>query len=196
MSLSLIDKLSSIVNGLSATDAEHWSNICVTVALIAGLLLVLRLWGEYPESKRWKRTWLYKAAKLAVIIGVAGELIGDAGIFETSERLQQLTDESISANVNVEKAMLEQLRARGFTKDQFDSLVASLKDKFKEVTVHTLTDTEAYFFGQAIIYAFQKAGTTVHWARPIEPTEEFMIEGISSNGVELYVSRGTPGFKI
>jgi hypothetical protein len=193
--ISPISKFNSLIGGLSTADAEHWSNVCTAVALIAGFLLVIGLLGEYPDSRRWKQSWLYTIAKIAVIVGVLGELIGDAGIFKTSERLQQLTDESILKTVNVEKAMVQQLKGRGFTKEQFDGLVAALKGKIPEITVHTLTDTEAHFFGQAVMYAFQKAGTHVVWDRPTVETETFMVEGISSNGLELYVSQATPGFK-
>jgi hypothetical protein len=42
-----------------------------------------------------EKTLLYKAAKSAVIIGVLGELLGDAGIFEPTGRLQELFDAKV-----------------------------------------------------------------------------------------------------
>jgi hypothetical protein len=61
------------------------------IALIGfGLLLVFGLIGEYRESDKWKR-WV-KAFELMVIIGVAGELLADGGIYLFSSSLQTISD--------------------------------------------------------------------------------------------------------
>jgi hypothetical protein len=61
--------------------------------LIFGALLVVGLIGEYHKS--WNR--FLKSFELMVIIGVAGELIADGGIFAFSEHLQTIADIEISA---------------------------------------------------------------------------------------------------
>jgi hypothetical protein len=86
--------ISPSVGGLSAAQAENWAVIGIACAIFFGIVLVAGLCGEYPESDIWKKGRLYKAAKWAVIIGVFGELVGDATIFAASDRLQQITDES------------------------------------------------------------------------------------------------------
>ncbi len=180
---------------MSADSAELLSDVCWYIALIGGALLIGGLIGEFPEFERWKKSALYKAAKAAVIVGVGGELFADAAIFKAAERIQELTNQSILVNVNAQKAMLQQLKARGFTREQFDSFVDAVKGKWKEVSVYTLTDTEAYFFGQAIMRAFQKADVKVNWMRPTDPTDVFMVPGIPTTGVHLLVSKDTPGFE-
>jgi hypothetical protein len=64
-----------------------------------GLLLVIGLLGELARSKKWKDH--LRTFEVMVILGVAGELIGDGGIFVFSERLQAISDTEL-ALLNVE----------------------------------------------------------------------------------------------
>jgi hypothetical protein len=65
------------------------------IALLAfGALLVFGLVGEYTESEKWKKH--VKAFELCVIVGVLGELIGDAGVFLFSARLQTISQAEIA----------------------------------------------------------------------------------------------------
>jgi hypothetical protein len=79
-------------NSLSESEAKWWLFASELILLISAFLLTLGLIGEWPDSEDWKKRFLYQAAKSAVVIGVLGELLGDAGIFETSRRLQALQD--------------------------------------------------------------------------------------------------------
>src|SRR2546423_1832590 len=92
--------------GSTALHISEW------VVLLFGLLLVVGLIGELiPSLPRWNR-----AFEVMVILGVAGELVGDAGVFVSSERLQEISDaevaqahkESSAAN---ERAAILQLHA-------------------------------------------------------------------------------------
>ena len=75
---------------LSAVDAKWWLEASEIALLASAFVLTIGLVGEWPDSESWKKRKLYKLAKAGVIIGVIGELLGDAGIFETSARLQFL----------------------------------------------------------------------------------------------------------
>lgn len=81
---------------MSAADAEIFSDVCIVIAVIGGILLIVGLIGEFPESENWKKSFLYKCAKAAVIIGVLGELLADTAIFKAAEREQQLTNKSLN----------------------------------------------------------------------------------------------------
>src|ERR1700722_17734253 len=58
--------------------------------LIFGIVLVLGLVGEVAKSERWKKR--LRIFELMVIIGVAGELVADGGIFLFSRHLQTITE--------------------------------------------------------------------------------------------------------
>jgi hypothetical protein len=92
-----------------SVSAANWclgmSEICL---LVSAVVLTLGLIGEWPDSESWKKRKLYKFAKLAVVAGVVGELIGDAGIFETSARLTVLQQTAIEqANTKAANAILD-----------------------------------------------------------------------------------------
>ena len=83
--------------------------------LLFGLLLVVGLVGEYSESDHWKK--YVKVFEMLVILGVAGELFADAGVFAFSARLQSLSDIEV-ARLN---AAAESANA---TAKQFESQIA------------------------------------------------------------------------
>jgi hypothetical protein len=64
------------------------------VLLLFGILLTVGLIGEYAKSERWKRR--VKTFEMLVIIGVAGELMADGGIFLFSSHLQTIADHEIA----------------------------------------------------------------------------------------------------
>jgi len=185
----------SLASSHSASDASFLEEACIWLAIISGIVLVLGLTGEWPESEPWKTSYLYKLAKAAVILGVAGELFGDAGIFAASGRLQQITDDSIRENFRIEKAIIDQLKPRDFKKWQFDALVSALDGKVKlMLTVFTIPDPEASRFGFAILQLLQAAHVDTRWVRLKENFA--FIEGVSSTGITLYAPDGSkPGLK-
>src|ERR1700730_589443 len=71
----------------ATTSALEISEIAL---LIFGVLLVVGLIGEYAEAERWKK--LVKMFEMFVIIGVAGELIADGGIFVFSAHLTTISE--------------------------------------------------------------------------------------------------------
>ena len=83
---------------LSKPGTSTALDISELLLLLFGLLLVAGLIGEYAESERWKK--YVKIFEMFVIIGVAGELLADGGIFLFSSRLQQITELEI-ANLTV-----------------------------------------------------------------------------------------------
>jgi hypothetical protein len=88
--------------------------------LMFGLLLVVGLLGEYSESDRWKKR--LKTFELLVILGVAGELFADGGVFVFSAHLQTLSDIEV-ARLNASA------QAANATARQFESEIADANSK-------------------------------------------------------------------
>ena len=80
---------------LSKSATSTALDISEVALLLFGILLVVGLIGEYAKSERWKKH--VKTFEMLVIIGVAGELIADGGIFLFSSHLQTIADQEIAA---------------------------------------------------------------------------------------------------
>ena len=88
---------------LSKSATSLSLNISEIALLLFGLLLTLGLIEEYSEADRWKR--YVKVFEMFVILGVAGELLADGGIFLCSSHLQTISDlEVASLNVRANQA--------------------------------------------------------------------------------------------
>jgi hypothetical protein len=84
------------LSSLSSDDAKWWLGTSELLLIVSAIVLSLGLGGEWSDSDAWKKRVWYKLAKAAVILGVVGELLGDAGIFEATARLQTLEERSIA----------------------------------------------------------------------------------------------------
>jgi hypothetical protein len=73
-------------NALEASEA---------LLLAFGVLLVIGLVGEYSKSERWKAH--VRKFEMMVIIGVAGELVADGGIFLFSAHLQTISESDVAS---------------------------------------------------------------------------------------------------
>jgi hypothetical protein len=73
--------------------------------------------GEYAKAEKWKKR--IKLFELLVIVGVAGELFADGGIFLFSAHLQTISDREIA--VIRDKASQQELRAAGLEKAAADT---------------------------------------------------------------------------
>jgi hypothetical protein len=107
-------KISSF-SSVSEPDAKWWVHASELVLLGSTVLLTVGLFGEWPDSESWKKRLLYKVSKAAVIIGVAGELLADGGVFQAGDRLQELEEKEISAATTSANSAKE--RAAQLTKD-------------------------------------------------------------------------------
>lgn len=63
--------------------------------LVDGLLLFVGIWGEYRKKEKWKKYLV--AFQIMVLSGIGVQLLGDAGVFLFSERLQKLEGADIQA---------------------------------------------------------------------------------------------------
>lgn len=82
-------------NSLSEPDAEYWLGFSDIALMVSAVLVVVGLFGEFPDSDAWKKTSLYEAAKWGVIIGIGIELLGDAGVYRAGERVHDLDKKAI-----------------------------------------------------------------------------------------------------
>jgi hypothetical protein len=119
---------------LSKSGTSTALDISELLLLLFGVLLVVGLVGEYAESTHWRKH--VKTFEMFVIIGVAGELLADGGIFLFSSRLQTITEleiagltkEASDAKTSAEGAATASSRAESSAKEA-NAQVARAKDK-------------------------------------------------------------------
>jgi hypothetical protein len=150
------------------------------VLLLFGILLTVGLVGEYAKSERWKRH--VKTFEMLVIIGVAGELLADGGIFLFSAHLQTIADLEIAElakkageandhasqveqeNIKLRTMLAKLQRSTGpryFSPDEQDQLVKALS---RYVITNALIEVEdgnaeAGRFGEDFVSVFKR----LHW---------------------------------
>jgi hypothetical protein len=143
--------------------------------LLFGLLLVVGLIGEYAKSEKWRK--YIKVFEIFVILGVAGELIADGGIFLFSSHLQTIADQSeadlvveqrktAEAQKEAAQAQLElkhavedvsrNQRPRFFDQDAFVRVARGKPFAFARV-LYDPGNWEAYRFAFEIVSAIRKA---------------------------------------
>jgi hypothetical protein len=79
---------------LSKTATSFCLDASEVALLIFGVVLVIGIVGEVAKSDRWKKR--LRIFEFMVIIGVAGELIADGGIFLFSRHLQTISEAELS----------------------------------------------------------------------------------------------------
>ena len=80
---------------LSKSATSTALDISEIALLLFGIVLTAGLIGEYAKSERWKKH--VKIFEMLVIIGVAGELFADGGIFQFSRHLQTIAEQGVFA---------------------------------------------------------------------------------------------------
>jgi hypothetical protein len=122
----------------------------------------LGLIGEFPESEKWKRSRLFTAAKVAVVLGVLGELIGDGGIFKSSSRIQKLTDASLNAAQLELFTALAKIEPRTLSADEKKTIADMIRGKIKRpVNVVIEQNDKAVSFAWSIIAALGDGGVKI-----------------------------------
>jgi hypothetical protein len=79
---------------LSKSVTSTWLDVSEIALLVFGVVLVIGLVGEVAKSDKWKKR--LRLFEMLVIIGVAGELIADGGIFLFSRHLQTISEAEYS----------------------------------------------------------------------------------------------------
>jgi hypothetical protein len=201
-----------LLASVSESAAQHWLVASELLLLIATFVLILGLIGEWRDSESWKNSSWYKLAKLEVIVGVAGELFGDAGIFETSARLQTIEGLAIVAanerasntikaaederldRVKIEKAIIDELAQRDLTRQQVEAIASGVKGRIGMVFLYPLADPEASRYVFAISEALKRGGADPRLVlsgtkdAPSYP-DRFNV-AVSITGVTIYESGG------
>src|SRR5260370_31379629 len=96
---------------LSKSVTSFWVEVSEIALLIFGIVLVIGLVGEVAKTDRWKRQ--LRLFELMVIVGVAGELVADGGIFLFSRHLQTISEtEFVGLNKQAADAYKEAESAR------------------------------------------------------------------------------------
>jgi hypothetical protein len=122
---------------LSKSTTETAVNVAEVVILASSLVLVFGAIGEYLEGHHGLPAWM-EWPKIVfivlVVIGLIGEVIGDAGVYVFSEHLQSINDAEESA---LRRQVKSEIDARLKLEKEFlwegprDVLIRSSQDMFK-----------------------------------------------------------------
>ena len=108
---------------LTKPESHLGLDLSELLLLTCGALLTVGIVGEYAKSKKWSR--LARTFAALVVIGVAGELVSDAGVFLFSRRLQVIADAELAAvtreagdaQISADSAASAASRANSFAKE-------------------------------------------------------------------------------
>ena len=109
----------STFSSLLEADAKWWLRASEILLVVSAVIVFAGLAGEWPESKSWRNRLIYKAAKWTVLIGIGGELLGDAAIFLSGDRVQSIDGNKISE-------LEHHLTARALSDPQNASVLAAI----------------------------------------------------------------------
>lgn len=181
---------------ISPDTLQAWSTFLLIVTAVAGGIAVVTGFTSTILSNRASDA-LQSAANKKIADTNATAATAAARVEEAkavaakaNESTAMLARENTQLKLDLKReqgargAMLDELKPRDITKEQMSSLVNNLRGQAKRVTVYTLSDTEAFFFGNALMDAFRQAGIEVQWMYP--PPLEFRLPGIASTGITLY----------
>jgi len=104
----------------TALDCSEWA------LLISGLILVIGIFGEYEKlpGRFLGRKALYE---ILVMIGVAGELLGDAGVFILSRDLQSANDREIALLYGQSAVLNDRVTSANLEAKRFESQIEEAK---------------------------------------------------------------------
>jgi hypothetical protein len=177
-------------NSLSESDAKWWVRTSELVLLGSTVLLTAGLFGEWSDSESWKRRLLYKVAKASVILGVVGELLGDGGIFEAGDRLQEIEGKNIAAamtSASTANERAEQLRRQNLELEkqiaprgleQANSSAALQKFSGAQALILFVPDFETRRLASMIRVMLQMADWQPRLSRVSDDDADHFFEGI------------------
>ncbi len=110
---------------LSKSATSFWLDASEIALLVFGAVLVIGLVGEVAKSDRWRRR--LRVFELMVIIGVAGELIADGGIFLFSRHLQTISEAEYSGLNRQAADALKQAEIARKEADSFEFDIANAR---------------------------------------------------------------------
>lgn len=148
-------------DSMAMADAKRWLVASEVLLVFSAIVLAIGLVGEWPDSASWRKRIWYKPAKAAVIVGVLGELLGDAGIFGTTGRIEVLHEAEV---LDVEM----HLAARALTDEQKASIAASARTDLKAEFAFSVTTDEEAALAIALSESLERAGWKwVDWPAPL-----------------------------
>jgi hypothetical protein len=202
---------------LSKSATSAGLNISEIALLLFGLLLTLGLIGEYSGAVRWKE--YVKVFEMFVIIGVAGELLADGGIFLCSSHLQTISDlEVASLNVRATQAEANLGRAISDT-ESAKARIAEAELELAKLRIPRTLDSKRLteklkpFAGTPFVLAINPVAETINFAQlisgsalaakwiallPQSPPKSGPVDMVSVGQVEAsiwYLSGLTIGFR-
>ena len=149
-------------------DLSEWA------LLVFGLVLVVGIFGEYKNLPKFL-LGPKEVFEILVMIGVAGELLGDGGVFLFSRQLQTISDAEVSSLVGENsdlRTFMQPRRAMGF-KSPRDKDGLKLVDDLREfshahVFIQSLPDPEPSVLANDIAFLLN----SMKWdARVVSPSE-------------------------
>jgi hypothetical protein len=140
----LFDVKISAFSSLLETEAKSWVRFSDWILIASAILVFIGLAGEFSDSETWKKTVWYEAAKWAVIAGIFFELLGDASVFKSGDRVTELQGQEIITSrieakeadiraITAQLALVKVLAPRNLSDDAIKHIIERLKPHTKAV---------------------------------------------------------------
>jgi hypothetical protein len=140
----LFDVKISAFSSLLETEAKSWVRFSDWILIASAILVFIGLAGEFSDSETWKKTVWYEAAKWAVIAGIFFELLGDASVFKSGDRVTELQGQEIITSrieakeadiraITAQSALVKVLAPRNLSDDAIKHIIERLKPHTKAV---------------------------------------------------------------
>jgi len=117
---------------LSKSAASTGLDISEWMLLIFGAVLVLGIFGEYKKLPKRLLMWPASAFEILVMVGVAGELLGDGGVFVFSRHLQVIEDTELTSLGSNAEQLAVRLKTLGDKTTQTESTASIASAKANE----------------------------------------------------------------
>ena len=130
---------------LSKSAATVGFEVAEWMLLIFGGILVLGIFGEYKKlPKQLLLLWPASVFEILVMVGVAGELLGDGGVFVFSSHLQSIEDHELSSLGSNADQLEDRLKSVSGKVTQVESTASTASTKSNEAVVVQRNNTSAW----------------------------------------------------
>ena len=169
--------------GIPPDTALAWANIISLSGLViavAGAAAAFQLSARISAAHKLELQQVKSDAQTQIENAAVQANARNAQLVQVNESLQlELQDEKLARS-----ALAKQNQKNDLTDEQMAKFTDAIKGKIQQITLFTVADREASYFGISILDALREANVDVTWYRI--KSGPIFGEGISDSGVTIY----------